>query len=166
MKGKKIVVLCEDQQHKVFINHFLVKRKITRKRRYNLAPTGEGAGEQYVREQYPKELEAARKNDNLLLVMIDADNRSDDRMRQLDKACIDVGVSPRKESDAVGIFIPDPAIETWLDYLKNGKYHKTNFPKKCKPQAEYLAQMCKKKALLKNAPDSLQNACKEWEKLQ
>ena len=55
------VVLCEDQQHSVFVYRLLKLRGVNpRKILLKPASRGVGAGSQYVRERYPSELRAIR----------------------------------------------------------------------------------------------------------
>ena len=57
-----IVILCEDSQHETFIRRFL-KKKGWGPRDLHVVnhPPGKGSKEQWVREQFPKELEAYRE---------------------------------------------------------------------------------------------------------
>ena len=52
-----------------------------------------GAGEQFVRDNYPAQLDAIRKHGGILVVMIDGDNYSiEQRQKQMDEACKQKGV--------------------------------------------------------------------------
>ena len=59
MKPAQVIVLCEDKQHSVFVYRFL-KRRTNHRIRVVSAPASEGSAEQFVREQYPRELKALR----------------------------------------------------------------------------------------------------------
>lgn len=195
MSGVEIVLLCEDQQTNSFVRNFLkhwnVKgRNITTLR----LPASRGAGEKWVREQYPKELKAIRairdrrkKSRNIrnrknayLIVVIDADIHTlDYRHQQLKQECEENHILPRNSSDInVLHIIPRRNIETWLKYLENEnnenvdesiKYPKLKRPRDCKKHAKNLYNMyCnrqKQKQLCEFAPDSLRKACNEYRKL-
>jgi len=95
----QIIVLCEDRQQEVFARYFLVKRGFNpRKIRPLPLPKGTQSGEQYVRENYPKEVKAYRSQKNhlsiALVVLIDADKSTiDHRLNQLDLALEAGGVT-------------------------------------------------------------------------
>ena len=118
-----IIVLCEDRQMSVFARHFLAcrfGRKFT-SRQITLLPYSKGrkSGEQWVREEFPKQLEAVRKRRRAILaVMIDADSRSTaDRRKQLVDKCRKQDVFVLKTEDRVLIAVPKRNIETWFAYL-------------------------------------------------
>ena len=74
MKPAQVIVLREDKQQEVFVRRFM-KPRTNHPIRVLLAPDGEGAGEQFVREQYPRQLRALRAAtvNAVLVVVIDAD---------------------------------------------------------------------------------------------
>ena len=89
MKPARLIVLCEDKQQEVFVCRFL-KPRTNHPIRIVSAPAGEGSGEQFVREQYPRELRALRAAtvNAVLVVMLDADTTDPTkRLRQLDASC-------------------------------------------------------------------------------
>ena len=161
--SRNIIVLCEDQQHSVFVRRFL-KKKGMKAKNFDIAPSGKGAGEQYVREQYPRHLETARKNNYMLIVMIDGDNDSTDaRMRELQKSCGKQNIAGREAKDTVAIFVPERKIEDWISYLGVSTLHK---PNDCAPAVNKLAKLCGSGgALPSDFPPSLQHACAEWQRV-
>lgn len=133
---------------------------------------GEGSGEQWVRERFPRELESARKRSGSgvwLIVMLDADiGTVADRAKALDKACVASNISKRRSGDPVMIFIPKRNIETWISYL-NGEqideetvYRKLSRPRDCASQVRTLKIMCDAGALQDARPPSLRSACEEY----
>lgn|GEM_PF-4392171 len=83
----QIVLLCEDTQHEAFVRRFLECRGWRHKPRVLKSSTG--AGEQFVREHFPTELQAIRHRhvDRALIVVIDGDNRGPaGRIAQLEEA--------------------------------------------------------------------------------
>jgi len=170
----EFVILCEDLQTEVFIRNFLINRGV-KKRKFTprICPSGQQAGEQWVRRNFPKELQATRsRSDVSLIVCIDADNRAiDDRKNQLDQACTQAGIEPRKPEEAVLVIVPKRNIETWFAYLRGEDVdEETSYPKyaresECKPQASALHELChRKQHLPDSAPNSLKEACRKYYK--
>ncbi|MDB9307311.1 hypothetical protein PN471_01285 [Aphanizomenon sp. CS-733/32] len=60
----QIVILCEDKQQEVFAMHFLQKRGFTLDRNFRTEICPKGAGEQFVREKYAKEVVEYRRQRN------------------------------------------------------------------------------------------------------
>ena len=57
----QVVILCEDDMQMNFVRKYLMRREVDRRRiRINMAPSGRGAGSQYVIENYPVEVKALR----------------------------------------------------------------------------------------------------------
>lgn len=168
MNRPKITVLCEDNQHASFIRLFLKKRK-RRIHAVQKPSGGAGAGDRFVLDNYPAQLDAVRKRGGILVVMIDGDNYSDEaRQKQLNKACVQRNVLPRNSSDKVAVFVPMRNIETWLAYL-NGEevneidtYPRLERERECRRHTEVLLQMCDREKLDSPAPASLEAACREY----
>ena len=166
MNRARITILCEDKQHESFIRRFLKKRN---RRVYTVSRSDSGAGDQYVRDNYPAYLDAIRKRNGILVVMIDGDNYSiAERLKQLNDACTQSGVSPRNTSDKVAVFIPKRNIETWLAYLDGERVNETDrYPRlererECQRHVGVLEQMCSEGKLRTPAPESLEVACREY----
>ena len=168
MTRSKITVLCEDKQQEAFIRRFFKKRN----REIYAVPrskTSAGSGEQSVRNKYPDQLDAIRKRGGILVVMIDGDgHRIDQRQKHLDDACKQKGISPRKSSDKVVVFVPMRNIETWLAYLDSKHvdetvvYPKRKRQRECRRHVDVLDQMCAAGKLQSPAPASLEAACCEY----
>ncbi|MDE2953811.1 MAG: hypothetical protein OXR71_04750 [Gemmatimonadota bacterium] len=132
---------------------------------------GAGAGDQFVQDNYPAYLDAVRKRNGILVVMIDGDNDSiEDRMKQLDNACTQKGISPRESGDEVkiAIFVPKRNIETWLAYLdgepvnETDEYPKLGRERDCEKHVKVLKEMCARGRLRTPAPPSLEDACQKY----
>ena len=167
---KKIALLCEDNQHAAFVRRFLPKHELYRV----LREGGEGAGEQFVRKEYSTRLDAARKTNSALIVVIDGDKKTvEERLRQLDEECDREGIARRTDADRVAVFVPMRNIETWL-YFLNGevdgfekvdeskRYAKLSRERECKPMVKKLREMCRRGNLPDEAPSSLRAACEEY----
>lgn len=174
-------ILCEDAQTDVFVRQFLsLRHGIGRRKRREYFetlpfPRGAGAGEQWVRENFPKELgiirrRQARQSGACLVVAIDADRHTtDERLRQLHAACREQKIDEPVPDDPVLIAIPRRNIETWLAYLRGEEvdeakiYRKYDCESECKPQAEELHRMCHREHRLRQpAPPSLVEACRRY----
>lgn len=173
----QLVILCEDRQQEVFARHFLKKRGFTGIVDPKICPPGSQAGEQYVRTEYPKEVKAYRQNRNRvsigLVVLIDADTDAlQKRLNQLAQALSEDSQQNRQPDEAIAIFIPKRNVETWIHYLQGETVdEETSYSKfenneaACKPYVENLVEQCRFQNLPENAPESLQAACGELQRL-
>ena len=176
MSGVGITLLCEDSQTDAFVRRFLKHRNF-RGRDINTLPlpTGRQSGEQWVREQYPKQLRAIRgRQGAYLIVVTDADTHSTETRRaQLESACRKKKVPPGDDRDPVLVIVPRRNIETWMKYLggtavdENTTYRKLTHGSDCAQCADDLYRMCHEAQRLPgDAPPSLRESCKEYRKLQ
>ena len=176
MSGVRIVLLCEDKKTDSFVRSFLRHRNFRGRDITTLAlPAGRQAGEQWVREKYPKELKTIRqKHGAYLIVVTDADSGStEDRREKLRSECNLQKVQPRNEKDPVLEIIPRRNIETWLAYLdgsnvdEHTNYKWLNHQRHCREHAKRLYNMCHREQKLREpAPPSLKEACEEYSKLE
>ncbi|QSV63644.1 MAG: hypothetical protein HEQ26_13675 [Dolichospermum sp. DL01] len=172
----QITILCEDKQQEIFARHFLKKRGFTG----NIKPKIclEGAGEQFVRDNYSKEVKAYRSKNYLsgmLIVLIDADKKTvEERLKQLDDALIENAQELRQPHEKIAIFVPKRNIETWIHYLQGtnvDEQAEKPYPKFdknesiCKPYVEQLVNQCSQGNLDENAPPSLKAACGELQRI-
>jgi hypothetical protein len=120
-KRAQYVVLCEDLQAQVFIRRVLLRCGVTRIRCLPLPSTAvRGAGDDYVRKRYPRELQAWRAQRAAaatgLVVHIDADpgNTVAQRHAQLADAARQAKIAPRGPDDAIAELVPKRNVETWI----------------------------------------------------
>ena len=171
----QLVILCEDRQHETFARRFLRKAAwSTRRLRVEMAPPGKGSAEQFVRERFPIEVLAYRKNRHrvaeALIVMLDGDAKGvSARLSELEEACCSKQIEPRKPDERVAVFVPTWNIETWLEYLNGANVSETNddYPRLareslCKPHVDELYKMCQQGLLRSPAPASLTVAWEEY----
>lgn len=171
----RLVVVCEDRQQQAFALRFLEAAGWERRKmQFQPALRGKGSAEQFVREQFPRELRSFRSKSyqkgRALVVVLDGDERGvAGRFRQLEEACRKKGVKPRQKEDRVAFFVPTWNIETWLAYLdgetvdeKRGNYPRLDRPRDCQPHVDCLHQICQQGALRQPSPPSLDAACKEY----
>lgn len=176
-KYTEVVIVCEDRQQEVFARHFLTNCGINRHRiTFKVNPKGKGSGEQYVREQYPKEVQAHRSHCSYkniaLAVLTDADTKSlQDRLRELDGELERASLETRRLDEKIGIFIPKRNIETWIHYLHGDPVNEIDIYSKfagnegiCKPVVAELAQR-RNQPLPDDAPSSLKAACEELHRI-
>ena len=173
----RLVLLCEDSQTDSFVRRFLSHRNFrARDIRTLPLPHGGGSGEQWVRNQYPRELRAIRgKRDAYFIVVMDADaHEVDVRKRQLDLECDEQGVSRRAQDDRVIVIVPKWSMETWFAYLQGDEevgedrhYPRLRRVGDCRPLADRLFRLChEQQRLPEPAPPSLVEACEEYRKLR
>lgn len=167
--------MCEDQQQEAFARRFLRKMRIvTDHHQLHVVrgPGGRGAADRFVQDVYVTELDACRRTHvaSTLLVLTDGDSIGvGARLRRLDEACKRRGVASRTHTDSVAVFVPTWNIETWFAYLdgeivdeSRKDYPRLPRPRECRHHVDVLTDMCRKGALRKPAPDSLEAACEEY----
>ena len=174
-----LVILCEDRQQEVFCRKLLTELqwKFRRHPRIEMAPGGKGSAKKYVLQKFPNELAEYRANRNRvnskLLVVIDGDELGVTKtLNSLSKSCENESIEPRKNGDAVAIFVPTWNIETWLAYLGDKEidedykhYPRLNKPSDCHSHVKSLVEMCRRKELREPAPESLRTACEEYQNI-
>ncbi len=168
----KMVLLCEDGQHEALGRRFFVRSGWhPRSIRIQKSPKGRGAGEQWVRERFPKELQALRRSQvtAVLVAMVDADRSTvESRLEAFDQACQQEGVAPRGEGEPVALLVPRRNIETWIAYLSGievnevEEYPKLSRERDCLREAKALKAMCDAGKLREPPPPSLEAACIEY----
>jgi len=117
-KASQVILLAEDKRQQRFgYLHLKQLGYAIRDVRLVELPAGRQSGEQWVREKYPSQVKAlrARQAQTLLLVIIDADNRSvTQRADQLHQALQGAGAQGRGPLEGIAHFIPKHSIETWI----------------------------------------------------
>lgn len=112
-------ILCEDRQTDSFIRNILIHQNVDRhKIRSYIAASGRGSGEAFVKREYEGKLEALRrfKRENIVLIVCsDADSSTVLKKKEYIEKCSEV---PRKDDEAVIIWIPKRSIENWIHYLR------------------------------------------------
>ncbi len=176
-RSADLVLLCEDRQQSAFMIRFFSTMGWNR-RRIRVLPFANMSGEQHVRLNFPKELEAYRKRKNKvrcgLAVMIDGDNQGVvKRIRQLDDECKRHEVEIRNNDEAVAIFVPTWHIESWITYLDGQEvdenrrgYPSLNRARDCKKHVDELVKMCRHQQLDQPTPPSLVRSCEEFYRLK
>lgn len=167
-----VVLLCEDRQQEIFAREFLIRCGIEKRRIYpDVCPKGKQAGEQFVREKYPRSVISYRKKanhlSNVLVILTDADTLTvQARLQRLANELQSHEISPRLPEERIGLFIPKRNIETWIHFLAAGEadeetiYRHLEKESQCKPYVERLAQN-RSQPLPETAPASLKSACHE-----
>ena len=121
-KPSRVIVLLEDDHHKMLIYRYLKKHGLGHEIRIALPPPGRGSAESWVRNRFDKEVSAyrlrqrGRNAKTALIVVIDADAHSvQDRWKQLDQALKDAGKPPVDiEHEKIARVVPKRNIETWI----------------------------------------------------
>lgn len=172
-RGTRLVLLCEDLQQEVFARHYFMNRGFDRREiRSRIGLKGQGAGEQFVRENYPQEVKAYRSRSAYqavcLAVVIDADVLTvSQRVGQLDQSLQATQQPRRQAGERIALFVPKRNIETWLHYLQGEVvdevmvYSKLAQEGDCKDDVRRLARDICPAGLPSEAPPSLHAACEE-----
>jgi hypothetical protein len=118
----RFIILGEDHAHVNFVRRWLLSEGISARRitlKKVAADATGGAGEKYVRQQFPAEVQSYRAKANhqriALIVAIDADlDTVARRQRQLDET---LDGSSRQPAERIALVVPRRNIETWLAVL-------------------------------------------------
>lgn len=120
-KDYKYLILCEDKLTQCFVRYFLKSQGINGRKIFPLKLPAATCGEEYVRKEFPRELENLRSkkyNSVVLVVAIDADALDyNKRKQQLVEACNLASVEAFSGKDKLLFFIPKRNIETWVKYF-------------------------------------------------
>ncbi len=171
----EFVLLCEDRQQQNFVYHYLLTRGVNPRRIRKLPlPAGTQAGEQYVRQEFHRQVLAHRRRDGAvttaLVTVIDADTEPlERRLQQLDEALRTQGAAPRAEGERLPVLIPRRNIETWIhDPGQHAVDEMTDYKPKtsaeCKLTAQALHAWCQA-PVPTDAPPSLVHARLELKRL-
>src|SRR6266571_4975890 len=119
---RRLLVVSEDKQQETFSRRALMRFGYRRHElSFATAPSGRGAGEQFVRTRYARELRIVRGTTYQrvgLVVMVDADTSTvQERSNQLAGELAGSSLPPRTDDDPVAIVVPRRSIETWIHYL-------------------------------------------------
>jgi hypothetical protein len=127
-KPSHIFALVEDQRQMQFLYRFLRCEGIQlHEVTIDLSPAGQGSAEQWVRENYAKQVgkcrarNAGRRAATSMFVLLDADRRPvKARLDELDDA-LEVDHQHRFDpaSDSIARLIPKWSIETWILFLSS-----------------------------------------------
>jgi len=168
-QGVKMVVLCEDSQHRVFIYRLLKAFGLHRRLRMEVAQEGEGAADQWVREKYPDEVAVCRRSTMAvgLVTAIDADENSVRfRYRQLDKELDANDLDQRRNDEQICLLVPKRNIETWIYALlgeevnERDGYPKLEKESECQPAVEKLVDYLRH-GVPNDLIPSLKRGCRE-----
>lgn len=117
---RRIEIFCEDPRQEVFIRYVLVELGFSKRRmRFQIAPRGTGAAEQWVLAQYPEAVRRLRsrsyQHDLALLAMRDGDRPGfAARQAEMDARLQQSGLTPRAAVERIALPFPQWSIESWL----------------------------------------------------
>jgi DNA polymerase III psi subunit len=120
-KPSLVIILGEDKRHQQLIFRYLRRLGLeTHQMRFRGSPSGDGSGEQLVRDQFPIEVAEYRRrqanNETKLIVVTDADRLSvQERLSTLDRILQESRAdSIRPETEQIARLTPKRNIETWI----------------------------------------------------
>lgn len=178
--GYQYTILCEDEKTKAFIRNILVSQGINLHRiSTEVAPSGAGSGEAYVRNKYKNNLRAIRRfnyNARTLIVCTDADVHSlKERKESFSNECKneEPKIKDRTKKEPVIIWIPKRNIETWIEFFKNDgvgvdeetQYKINSKNVSCKAEAQKMSDFLQGKRHYQDCLSSLEDAFIEYENL-
>ncbi len=166
----KIVLLCEDSQHEAFVRRFLKGMGWnTREMRVEKSPSKGGSAEQWVRENFPKELKIYRqRRQKAASALIAVIEEVRERIDEFEAACNLQRVPFRVDGEEVALVVPKRNIETWIYFLDGNKvneqeaYPKLGRERRCKSAVKNLVRFCRSTGLVQDAPHALTAACDEY----
>lgn len=178
-KASRIVVLCEDKAHEVFVKRFLKKGWGAKPHAIRVPPypNQKGSGKKHVEDNISAETKALRTRhaSTILLVIQNADEQSVEQAR----GNLDDKIEPaRTDNDPIAYIIPKWHIQTWIAYLAGEKvdesdkktyalkYRAISVTKQAHPFIDTLAEDCRGNRELASPPDSLVAACEEFERIR
>ncbi len=179
-KASQIIVLCEDKAHEVFVRRFLKTgwKQASRNIRVPPYPNGDGSGKKFVRDNVAKEVKAyrSRQASTVLIIVVDADEEEVVSVRN----SLDKRMDGRRESEQICCVIPKWHIQTWLAYLDGQNVDETDKAKyknaygtksrrdtkKVHRLVDCFAERCKNRHALPSPPESLAQACTEFERIR
>lgn len=120
-----IFVLAEDIEQQNLVRRYMENcGHNLRSCRFDRPAQGpSGSGEKYVRDQYPKQVQACRsaigrRASALLVIIIDSDmETTQHRAEQLADALEAAGMQPRDDGEPIVVLIPKRHVETWIRAL-------------------------------------------------
>jgi hypothetical protein len=118
-KPSQVILLVEDRRHQQFIRKYLRRLGLeAHAMRFEIAPSGVGSAESWVRERFPLEVTAYRRRQpqTRLIVLIDADAHTvQQRIRQLDQSLREADVAAIDQgTEHIARLVPKRNIETWI----------------------------------------------------
>jgi len=138
-----------------------------------------GSGEKYLRDQYPRQVQACRsllrkRADALLIVILDADmETTQHRWLQLSDALKSASLNRRRDDEPIVVLIPKRHVETWIRALLGDRVDEvtdytqpTPTAKEIKDSASELYSWARPSAAPGPAsPPSLTASLPEWRKI-
>ena len=118
----RIYILCEDRVQYNFIRGFFEDKGVSSRKiqTYKDLPNGAGSGEQFVRDNFPYAITAARKNKEqiiyIVIMDVDPEYSVDDRQRQLNEKLTAEGTDAFSVGDTLMLLLPKRNIETWITW--------------------------------------------------
>jgi hypothetical protein len=175
------IILAEDREQQNLVRRYMERcGHGTGLRLVPLPAKGPGgSGEKYVRDQYPRQVQACRSSlgrraSALLIVIIDADmETTQHRAAQLSNALNAADMQGRDEGEPIVVLIPKRHIETWIRALLGSQVNEETDCKKPKPTppeiveaASTLHQWTRPGAGPgSTSPPSLSASLPEWRKI-
>ena len=171
--GVDIVILAEDERHRMLLRRHLRKRGYTHHKIRDCAwfPAFQTPCLSFVKSEYPRQVESLRNKahrvTSALIVVVDADDLTiGGRLSELDKLLSSAGQTQRSGTEHIAIVVPRRNIETWMYFLGGEKVdEETDYKPRCRnfDNGTSASQFASATWPLTNLPDdspaSLKYAC-------
>lgn len=161
----KVVILVEDTAQRDLLHHFLRACGLSsRQTHFKVSPSSHGSAEQYVRDEFPREIRDLRRRqwiDSMLIVMTDTGTVAARRAELARALRPDPPVEP---GEPIVLLIPKRNVETWIRYCMGRRVDETTDYSRRKPEPSAIrdAAQCLLAAARAQphpaAPDSLAQA--------
>ncbi len=174
----RYTILCEGLRDYYFARSFIEKAIGKGKTEFFRSQTipGRGAGEQQVRQLFPHELAARRKRpkheNHWLVVITDGDGLTPEGRREhLYQELRTRAMEMPGDDERYAIYIPCRNLESWFEWIKTGlideEENYKNMHRRAKPTelGKMLFEKCQSPGNC-NYPQSLEDACLQWEKMR
>lgn len=175
------IVLVEDLEQQALVRRYLERcGHGAGLRLVRLPAKGPGgSGEQYVRSQYPLQVQACRsslgrRKSALLTVVIDADLETTQyRSQQLSNALVAMNMEPRDNREPIVVLIPKRHIESWIRALQGKPVNEHDSYKDPAPTPKEILQAAvtlyawtrPNAGPGPTSPPSLTDSIPEWQKI-
>ncbi len=172
-KGVDIIILAEDERHRMLLYRHLRKRGYTphKIRICEWFPKFQTPCLSFVKSEYANEVNAMRHKAHrvtgALIVVADADDLTvGERLQEFDKLLADAGQAKRGNIEHIAIVVPKRNVETWMYFLSGEQIdEETDYKPKCRnfdngvSASQFASATWPLANLPDNSPASLKYVC-------
>jgi hypothetical protein len=171
--GVDVVILAEDERHRMLLHRHLRKRGYTHHkiRICPWWPRFETPCLSFVKAEYPNQVQALRDKSHrvtaALLVVADADDKAlAERLSEMDDLLDAAGKLRRQPDENIAVVVAKRNIETWMFFLEGNKVdEETDYKSRCRSLDNGATTLAfanlswPRQPMSEDCPPSLQHAC-------